>query len=62
MYDVTSHDSFVKVKMWLRELLEQADSNIGIMLIGNKCDLPAPRAVPTDKAKAYAEKNSMLFY
>ena len=48
--------------MWLRELLEQVDSSIGIMLVGNKCDLPTSRAVPTDRAKACAKKNTMLFY
>jgi len=32
-----------------------------IMLVGNKSDLRHLRAVPTDEAKAYAEKNSLSF-
>ena len=62
VYDMTNRKSFEKVDMWLKELQEQVDSNIVIMLFGKKCDLPRPRAVPTDKAKAYAEENSMMFY
>lgn len=31
------------------------------MLVGNKSDLRHLRAVPTDEAKAYAEKNQLSF-
>jgi GTPase SAR1 family protein len=31
------------------------------MLVGNKSDLRHLRAVPTDEAKAFAEKNSLSF-
>ena len=61
VYDVTNHGSYEKVDMWLKELRSHASPDIDIMLVGNKCDLPSPRAVSTDKAKSYAEKNSMLF-
>ena len=59
VYDITNRKSFEKVDMWLKELQEQVDSNIVINL---PRDLPRPRAVPTDKAKPYAEENSMMFY
>ena len=35
--------------------------DIPIMLVGNMCDLEDRREVSTDEAKAYAEKNSMMF-
>ena len=47
--------------MWLRELREHSDRNVVIMLVGNKSDLRHLRAVPTDEAKAFAEKNNLSF-
>jgi Ras-related protein Rab-11A len=46
---------------WLKELRDHADSNIVIMLVGNKSDLRHLRAVPTDEAKAFAKENSLSF-
>lgn len=45
----------------MQELRDHADQNIVIMLVGNKSDLRHLRAVPTDEAKAYAEKNQLSF-
>ena len=38
----------------MKELRDHADSNIVIMLVGNKSDLKHLRAVPTDDAKAFS--------
>lgn len=45
----------------MKELRDHADQNIVIMLVGNKSDLRHLRAVPTDEAKVYAEKNGLSF-
>jgi Ras-related protein Rab-11A len=39
---------------WLKELRDHADSNIVVMLVGNKSDLRHLRAVPTEEAKQFA--------
>ena len=39
LYDITRPSTFENVEKWLKELKECADSNIIVMLIGNKCDL-----------------------
>ena len=44
----------MNVTRWLKELRDHADSNIVIMLVGNKSDLKHLRAVPTEEAKAFA--------
>lgn len=49
------------MERWLKELRDHADINIVIMLVGNKSDLRHLRAVPTDEAKAFAEKNRLSF-
>ena len=55
MYDVTSALSFKHVADWLRELKQYADSNIVIILVGNKTDLKDKREVRKEEAAAYAD-------
>lgn len=54
MYDIAKHLTYENVERWLKELRDHADSNIVIMLVGNKSDLRHLRAVPTDEARAFA--------
>ncbi|XP_044480193.1 ras-related protein Rab11C-like [Mangifera indica] len=61
VYDITKRQTFDNVQRWLRELRDHADSNIVIMLAGNKCDLNHLRAVPTGDAKLLAEKEALSF-
>nr|CCA24816.1 Rab11 family GTPase putative [Albugo laibachii Nc14] len=61
VYDITKHVSFENVERWLKELREHADANTVIMLVGNKSDLRHLRAVPTEEAMAFAEKNNLAF-
>ncbi|KAF6096495.1 RAB11B, member RAS oncogene family [Phyllostomus discolor] len=61
VYDIAKHLTYENVEYWLKELGYHADSNIVIMLVGNKSDLRHLRAVPTDEARAFAEKNNLSF-
>ncbi|CAA0814078.1 Ras-related protein RABA2a [Striga hermonthica] len=61
VYDVTKKTTFENVNRWLRELRDHADSNIVIMLIGNKTDLKHLRAVDTEDAQGFAEKEGLSF-
>ncbi|KAI0792749.1 GTPase [Abortiporus biennis] len=61
VYDISKHATYVNVTRWLKELRDHADSNIVIMLVGNKSDLKHLRAVPTDEAKAFAAENGLSF-
>nr|XP_043624206.1 ras-related protein RABA1f [Erigeron canadensis] len=61
VYDTTRHVTFENVARWLKELRDHSDSNIVIMLVGNKADLRHLRAVSTEDAKAYAEKENTYF-
>uniref|UniRef100_A0A8C4RPN1 small monomeric GTPase n=1 Tax=Erpetoichthys calabaricus TaxID=27687 RepID=A0A8C4RPN1_ERPCA len=61
VYDIAKHLTYENAERWLQELRDHADSNIVIMLVGNKSDLRHLRAVPTDEAKAFAEKNGLSF-
>ncbi len=61
VYDIAKHESFENAKRWLRELREHADANIVIMLVGNKCDLRHLRAIETEEARDFAERNGLSF-
>lgn len=61
VYDITKRQSFDHVARWLEELRGHADRNIVIMLIGNKSDLGSLRAVPTEDAKEFAQRESLFF-
>ena len=60
VYDISKHATYVNVTRWLKELRDHADSNIVIMLVGNKSDLKHLRAVPTEEAKAFAGVYSIV--
>jgi Ras-related protein Rab-11A len=61
VYDITKHDTFSSCEKWLGELREHADSKIVVMLVGNKSDLRAARAVDKDEAMSFAEKYDLAF-
>ena len=61
VYDIAKHPTYVNVTRWLKELRDHADSNIVIMLVGNKSDLKHLRAVPTDEATAFASEYPLFF-
>ncbi|KAI9072116.1 hypothetical protein K1719_015253 [Acacia pycnantha] len=61
VYDITKRQSFDHIPRWLEELRNHADKNIVIILIGNKSDLENQRAVPTEDAKEFAEKEGLFF-
>lgn len=61
VYDVTRHITYENVERWLRELRDHTDANIVIMLVGNKADLRHLRAVPTDEANTFADRENVIF-
>ncbi|PHT31270.1 hypothetical protein CQW23_27607 [Capsicum baccatum] len=61
VYDITKRQTFDHIPRWLEELRSHADKNIVIMLIGNKTDLEDQRAVPTEDAKEFAQKEGLFF-
>ena len=61
VYDITKHITFENVARWLKELRDHAESNIIIMLVGNKSDLRHRRAVPTEEAMSFAQANNVAF-
>jgi len=59
VYDVTSRPTFEHVKRWLQEIQAQCGN---VNLIGNKCDDPDAREVPTKEARRYATNMKLPFF
>ena len=60
VYDITKQDSYRNVEKWLKELKENAEKEMVVILVGNKCDLKHLRAVSIEEAKDFAGK--LFFY
>ncbi|CAD5176224.1 unnamed protein product [Musa acuminata subsp. malaccensis] len=61
VYDITSPDTFKKAQYWVKELQKHATPGIIMALVGNKVDLHENRAVSSQDALEYADKNGMFF-
>merc|ERR1712063_217449 len=61
VYDISKQITFENVERWLNELRDHADSNIVIMLVGNKSDLKHLRAVSTEEGAQFSEKHGLSF-
>ncbi|XP_010453062.1 PREDICTED: ras-related protein RABA4a-like [Camelina sativa] len=61
VYDVSRRQTFDHIPRWLEELRNHADKNIVIILVGNKSDLEDQRAISTEDAQEFAEKEGLFF-
>ncbi len=62
VYDITNKNSFERARVWIEELLENADASIIIALAGNKVDLESSRTITKEEAEDYARKNGLLYF
>ncbi|CAO3568389.1 unnamed protein product [Mortierella alpina] len=61
VYDITRRDTFKHLTTWLEDARQHANANTTIMLIGNKSDLEAKRAVTYEEGEAFAKANGLFF-
>ncbi|KAL0233436.1 hypothetical protein PCE1_001951 [Barthelona sp. PCE] len=54
VYDITSHDSFADCKKLIESIRNDADPDVELLLVGNKCDLEADRQVSFEMAEEFA--------
>jgi len=61
VYDITRRDTFNHLTSWLDDARQHANSNMTIMLIGNKCDLDPRRAVALEEGQGFANEHQLVF-
>ncbi len=54
VYDITRHDTFAHVSMWLAQFRELTHDHVPVILAGNKMDLRHVRDVTTAEGEALA--------
>lgn len=53
VYDIVKYLTYENVERWFKELRDYVDSNIVIMLVGNKSDLRYLRVVFIDEVRVF---------
>ncbi|KAJ9451260.1 Ras-related protein RABB1c [Diplonema papillatum] len=61
VYDVTRRETFDHLQSWLTDARDNANTNMAIMLIGNKCDLENKRQVSKEEGEQFAKDNNLVF-
>lgn len=61
VYDITNRGSFEHVVNWLQEARKEADPNLVITLVGNKCDLVNDRQVSWQEGYDFATQYGLQF-
>ena len=62
VYDVTDEASYEKIKDWMDQILSNTQQEeIGLVLLGNKCDME-PRNVTEDQGKKMAEELKISYF
>ena len=62
VYDITERKTFQHLKLWLDEIKKGSNnSNIEIVLIGNKKDLEERRKVTSEEDKAFTQEYGLVF-
>ena len=61
VYDITKRDTFNHLTRWLKEVRQNGNPEMTIMLIGNKCDLDSRRQVSHEEGERFAKENGLIF-
>lgn len=61
VFDLTHRPSFESIPRWLRDARQEADPNCEVLLVGNKSDLKAERAVTTEEAQNFADEHRVKY-
>jgi len=61
VYDITRRDSFEHISNWLQEARANADPELVITLVGNKCDEVQKRQVSYEEGHAFAHRYGLYF-
>lgn len=61
VYDITRRDTFNHLTTWLDDARQHSNSNMVIMLIGNKTDLESKRAVTREEGDQFGNDHGLVF-
>ena len=62
VYDITKEKSFEKVEEWYERVKENANKEVSLILVGNKCDLENNREISREKGEEKAKNLNCPFF
>lgn len=62
VYDVTGEESFSHVNSWLRNIDDNASSDVCKVLVGNKADVEDGRVISKERGEMVAQNNNLQFF
>ncbi|XP_077208631.1 ras-related protein Rab-10-like [Paroedura picta] len=62
VYDITNTNSFQGIANWMEAIYEKVDDNVEVILLGNKCDKEAERAIPKHRGEKLAWEYGIPFF
>jgi len=61
VYDITNHESFENIQLWIDDCVKQTSKSVLLFLIGNKTDLNSKRQVSYGEGESFAKLHKMFF-
>ncbi len=61
VFDITDKESFARVPFWVKEIRDNGNENVKIILLGNKIDLEAERQVSVEEGKLFAAQRGYYY-
>ncbi len=61
VFDISSKASFEHIPRWLEEIKSNIESDVPVILVGNKADLISERQVSIVEAKSFSEENNFFY-
>lgn len=62
VYDITNRDTFENIETWLEKLKELGDNQSLLMVVGNKVDNEAERAITESEGAEFAKSHNAAFF
>ena len=62
VYDITSSRSFDDISNWMRDIKENADNGVEIILLGNNCEMENKREITKERGENLAKEYGIQFF
>ena len=62
VFDITNHESFDSLPLWIENYYKNGPDQKNIILIGNKKDMIEERQVTQEEAELFSQTNNMIYF
>ena len=62
VFDITEKSTFTNIEYWMKNIAKHANTNVQIIIVGNKSDLTKKRQVTVEEAEAVAKEYNLQYF